>query len=46
MHENSHVYLILVEEMPWSEVQELTGCTEHAIRRAIAEAMDKIGHQP
>ncbi len=36
---------LLVEEMPWSEVQELTGCTEHAIRRAIAESMEQIGHQ-
>ncbi len=37
------LYLILVEEMPWSEVQELTGCSEHAIRRAITSAIEQIG---
>ncbi len=37
------LYLILVEEMPWSEVQELTGCTEHGVRAALKRAMEQIG---
>ncbi len=38
------VYCLLVEEMCWSGVEELLGCSEHVIRRAITHARESIGH--
>ncbi|MDP9370725.1 MAG: hypothetical protein M3Q03_21065 [Chloroflexota bacterium] len=35
-------YCLLVEEMRWSAVEELLGCSEHAIRQAIAQTRAQL----
>ncbi len=37
------VYCLLVEELSWDQVEELLGCSEHAIRTAIQRTMEQIG---